>query len=217
FQGLQTDVQTRICGFVRDTMVTVRTSACTETFSNSVPTCVVRARSQVKSATTRHVPTEAPWTQGHAHATAQIEVLCEDTVCVNGGTPDNTTSDCNCTCPDGYYGDRCEKRKCPDEFFCSRFLPLSFCKYTNMQQMCPGLCGLCDRTIICNDKTCYNGGTLDTESCQCNCPDRYAGDTCETVTCQNEIFCNYLPVALCSYSNIRSMCAQWCGVCGERT
>jgi hypothetical protein len=65
-------------------------------------------------------------------------------VCTNGGTLDKVT--CTCACPDGYYGDFCDKACIPASWCSGAYKP--YCTpgnnyYTYVSSNCPNICELC--------------------------------------------------------------------------
>ncbi|KAL8593891.1 hypothetical protein ACOMHN_023807 [Nucella lapillus] len=89
--------------------------------------------------------------------------------------------------------------------------------YTRGRQCsaCPNSCrnGLCD----CQGRICLNGGTLDKDSCTCQCPPIYKGDDCSQVNCPSEdpFYCGRdISAGDCgAYFNVPHMCPFMCGVC----
>lgn len=82
-------------------------------------------------------------------------------------------------------------------------------------EMCPVMCGLCDPP--CNGKKCENGGTLDTDSCQCSCVPPYSGERCENANCppNDQPHCQYWSKNFCDiYYNVPEECPHMCGICG---
>jgi hypothetical protein len=86
-----------------------------------------------------------------------------------------------------------------------------------------GLCtsktdGNCTGTDVCECRlVCNNGGTLDTETCSCVCPDGYYGDFCEK-KCKKASWCNGLYSLFCSpgnkyYTYVTSNCPYLCNLC----
>ncbi|XP_060073743.1 uncharacterized protein LOC132553510 [Ylistrum balloti] len=86
--------------------------------------------------------------------------------------------------------------------------------YNVKRDMCPVMCGLCDPQ--CNGKECRNGGTLDTNTCTCECQAPYEGDMCETVNCAipDKRHCRFWPVTHCrKYINVPADCRHRCRLC----
>ena len=50
-------------------------------------------------------------------------------------------------------------------------------------EKCPDSCDSSGKLCDCQGKVCFNGGVLDINTCQCQCPSLYTGDRCETKTC----------------------------------
>ncbi|KAL5014560.1 hypothetical protein ScPMuIL_008830 [Solemya velum] len=122
------------------------------------------------------------------------------------------------------YSVGCGYAKCPGSFFTRYFV----CDYAGGQsnvaypytagqrcETCPGSCkaGLCD----CGGLVCYNGGTLNTNMCTCDCPQLYTGATCEQLNCpeQDAWVCGRdWPADYCdAYYNVRWVCPYMCGTC----
>ncbi|XP_033763728.1 cysteine-rich venom protein TEL1-like [Pecten maximus] len=79
---------------------------------------------------------------------------------------------------------------------------------------CPHSCndGLCD----CAGKICNNFGTLDLNTCTCNCLKFYTGDTCETILCDEteHASCDRHAKDECTNGvNIAALCPHHCGRC----
>lgn len=84
---------------------------------------------------------------------------------------------------------------------------------------CPGHCNnnLCD----CGGKVCYNGGTLDIQTCTCSCHDLWGGPTCNIKKCPptDPEICGLpyprgYPKDYCDqYQNVKHTCPYMCGVC----
>lgn len=90
---------------------------------------------------------------------------------------------------------------------CDRF-------YNVKRDMCPVMCGICDPQ--CNGKECRNGGTLNTDTCTCECQEPYEGDMCETVNCAipDRQHCIFWPVTHCNqFINVPADCRHRCGLC----
>ncbi|KAK7494401.1 hypothetical protein BaRGS_00014293, partial [Batillaria attramentaria] len=114
---------------------------------------------------------------------------------------------------------------CPptsDEWTCgpNNSWPQPYCTiYSNVKYSCPYMCGICPHD--CGDKMCYNGGTMNYQTCQCTCKDLYTGDTCETLDCPtgDPSYCGKeqpygYPQSFCDmYSNVPTECPHMCGVC----
>ncbi|KAL8593887.1 hypothetical protein ACOMHN_023803 [Nucella lapillus] len=69
----------------------------------------------------------------------------------------------------------------------------------------------------CQGRICLNGGTLDKDSCTCQCPPIYKGDDCSQVNCPSEdpFYCGRdISAGDCgAYFNVPHMCPFMCGVC----
>ncbi|XP_070206497.1 cysteine-rich venom protein Mr30-like [Littorina saxatilis] len=80
---------------------------------------------------------------------------------------------------------------------------------------CPNSCrnGLCD----CGGLVCVNGGTLNPDTCTCECPAVYSGPDCSKVNCPNEdpFYCgrDVAQGDCTTYFNVPHMCPYMCGVC----
>ncbi|KAK7494403.1 hypothetical protein BaRGS_00014295 [Batillaria attramentaria] len=146
---------------------------------------------------------------------------CGDKMCYNGGTMNYQT--CQCTCATGYDGDTCQDQEnCPtgDSWVCGpdNQWPPSYCTmYSNVPGSCPYMCDVCPHE--CGDKMCYNGGTMNYQTCQCTCKDLYTGDTCETLDCPeaDKSWCgpgkSWPPEYCDMFSNVPPTCPYMCGLC----
>ncbi|XP_062575048.1 uncharacterized protein LOC134236903 [Saccostrea cucullata] len=82
---------------------------------------------------------------------------------------------------------------------------------------CPNFCrnGQCD----CGGKVCYNGGTLNIETCQCECQKLYKGPTCEQLDCpaEDKWVCgrDWTPSYCGKFVNVPFDCPYMCGKCGN--
>ncbi|XP_041348038.1 multiple epidermal growth factor-like domains protein 10 [Gigantopelta aegis] len=140
---------------------------------------------------------------------------CNGLACENDGTLD--TNACTCTCQGSYYsGDRCQTLTCPTSVskWCAT-LPTDACtRYWNVKYLCPMMCGKCG-PLPCG-KICRNYGTLNTNTCTCQCETAYSGDTCTTLTCPatDPAVCGaQWPSSYCRYSNVPYRCPTMCGKC----
>ncbi|XP_069106881.1 cysteine-rich venom protein LIO1-like [Argopecten irradians] len=114
----------------------------------------------------------------------------------------------------------CEGRKDRTSFVCNyaygQFyddVTLPFSNGTSCNA-CPQSCdkGLCD----CSGKICNNFGTLDLETCTCNCLELYTGDTCQTILCDKTEHASCVLHAKdeCTNGvNIAALCPHHCGRC----
>lgn len=88
-------------------------------------------------------------------------------------------------------------------------------QFSNVRsEMCPVMCGLCDPP--CNGKVCSNGGTLDSETCECACAPPYQPPTCDEADCSkpDNKACPAWPKDYCSkYANVPEKCPKKCGIC----
>lgn len=88
-------------------------------------------------------------------------------------------------------------------------------QFSNVRsEMCPIMCGLCDPP--CNGKVCSNGGTLDSETCECACAPPYLPPTCDKADCSkpDNKACPAWPNDYCSkYANVPEKCPKKCGIC----
>ncbi|XP_041377061.1 multiple epidermal growth factor-like domains protein 10 isoform X2 [Gigantopelta aegis] len=139
---------------------------------------------------------------------------CGGKLCFNGGTIDIST--CTCTCPALYKGDLCETLNCPtlDPSSCSIYT-LDKCQ-TNLyvRNACPQRCGICPKP--CNGLSCQNLGTLDLNTCKCQCLSDYSGTSCETLTCptSQSWWCASRTTDDCTrYYNLPYICLIQCGSC----
>ncbi|XP_071959401.1 cysteine-rich venom protein latisemin-like [Antedon mediterranea] len=115
------------------------------------------------------------------------ECVCNQE-CENCGT---ITSDCRCTCPNGYYGNGCTTI-CEDthEYCYAGWYPAQCgIGLSYVERGCPLMCGVCveeDADFVCNNACdsgpCLNGGTCthDGSGYTCTCLDTYTGTTCQT-------------------------------------
>ncbi|XP_056014320.1 uncharacterized protein LOC125663866 [Ostrea edulis] len=84
---------------------------------------------------------------------------------------------------------------------------------------CPKFCrnGQCD----CGGKVCYNGGTLNIETCQCECQKVYKGPTCEELDCpaKDKWVCgrDWTPAYCEKFVNVPFDCPYMCGKCKSPT
>eukprot|EP00105_Crassostrea_gigas_P028320 XP_011449940.1 PREDICTED: uncharacterized protein LOC105344061 isoform X1 [Crassostrea gigas] len=82
---------------------------------------------------------------------------------------------------------------------------------------CPNFCrnGQCD----CGGKVCYNGGTLNLNTCQCECMNLYKGETCEQLDCpaEDKWVCgrDWTPSYCKRFTNVPFDCPYMCGKCGS--
>nr|XP_022335669.1 uncharacterized protein LOC111132188 isoform X2 [Crassostrea virginica] len=80
---------------------------------------------------------------------------------------------------------------------------------------CPGFCrkGQCD----CGGRVCYNGGTLNLDTCQCECQKLYKGPTCEELNCpaEDKWVCgrDWTPLYCKRFVNVPFDCPYMCGKC----
>ncbi|KAI3384555.1 hypothetical protein SNEBB_003622 [Seison nebaliae] len=81
---------------------------------------------------------------------------------------------------------------------------------------CPNSCknNMCD----CQGLKCKNGGTLDRNTCQCQCTPFTKGHECEIASCgtdSDKWYCGtQWPVEYCKkYSNVKFDCPKMCGMC----
>ncbi|KAL8570783.1 hypothetical protein ACOMHN_006933 [Nucella lapillus] len=117
---------------------------------------------------------------------------CGELICLNNGQLDLNT--CTCQCSGNRMGTNCSEIDCTQQDIFSGCrdgsIPSSQCGQPGTlltdTTVCPHLCSICP---ACNGKTCDNGGTLNEDTCTCQCPSGYGGDTCEvecsTIECQN--------------------------------
>ncbi|XP_022338195.2 uncharacterized protein LOC111133809 [Crassostrea virginica] len=88
-------------------------------------------------------------------------------------------------------------------------------RFSNVRtEMCPVMCGLCDPP--CDGKVCSNGGTLNSETCECACAPPYKPPTCDEADCStpDSKVCPGWPESYCKkYSNVPEKCPQKCGIC----
>ncbi|PAA78361.1 hypothetical protein BOX15_Mlig027161g1 [Macrostomum lignano] len=69
------------------------------------------------------------------------DCTCSISSCLNGGVLDS--ANCKCTCPDGFYGNKCEK-PCVDSTLASDYCSYStICSYSSYAPRCPKKCNLC--------------------------------------------------------------------------
>ncbi|KAL4221659.1 Cysteine-rich secretory protein 3 [Mactra antiquata] len=128
----------------------------------------------------------------------------------------------------GTYLIGCGYAECPS----SQYVRYYVCNYANGQSnlahpytagprcgMCPNNCnnGLCD----CGGLVCLNGGTLDPNTCKCECPKLYMGESCEILNCpvnDNWICGRDWPPSHCDvYVNVPEQCPYMCGICGDKS
>jgi len=75
---------------------------------------------------------------------------CGAKVCLNGGSLNLATCQCDCDTPSLFGGDNCETVTCPatDPGQCGTSYPVEYCtKYSNVPADCPFMCGLCDPSL----------------------------------------------------------------------
>lgn len=136
---------------------------------------------------------------------------CKGKICENEGKLDLNT--CTCTCMEGYSGGNCSVVECPNsEPDMCRNTPNICAMYSNAKTLCPITCGPCEAP--CNGMICENDGTLDVNTCTCDCSKYkyFSGDRCEKVRCPNrdDSYCNG---SYCRYSNGKQLCPRTCGLC----
>lgn len=107
---------------------------------------------------------------------------CGNQTCHGRGLMKYTVCTCQCQWP--FFGEYCEHSptQCPypDLEGCGKLQFLMICDLNSIvNKHCPFYCGLCRNPCQPSDKTCENGGTLNTDTCSCVCPDHYVGDACQ--------------------------------------
>jgi hypothetical protein len=92
-------------------------------------------------------------------------------------------------CPNGFYGDSCEKHfcdflnPCANGGTCQKVsgeLPFK-CSCSN------GFLGTSCELHFCDSNPCENGGTCQKDSGTCSCPKRFVGNLCETDRCDFDV------------------------------
>ncbi|KAK7483744.1 hypothetical protein BaRGS_00024960 [Batillaria attramentaria] len=142
-----------------------------------------------------NVPLECPYMCGSCSAadknsTNEVPDDCR-LQCKNDGKLDRTK--CVCSCPEGFSGDRCERKaRVCDGKTCLNGGQLNT---KTCQCACPiGLTGKrCETKIpVCGGKACQNRARLNTATCKCQCRQGFTGSLCETslpvceeITCKN--------------------------------
>lgn len=118
----------------------------------------------------------APWNGQICENQCANTLTCQNNAKFNGNT-------CVCDCFPSYTGSLCETLQCSvaDPTDCSYYLA-SDCAVSLISSYCPHLCGKCAQNITCN-KTCQNGGHLNTATCACECYQNYNGLLCENILC----------------------------------
>lgn len=141
-----------------------------------------------------------------------VHSLCTSPVqCQNYGIFNNTTCACECFLP--YSGVKCEFANCTAQpVECGVSLTKSQCTDPLINTYCPGLCAadICK----CGFNTCENNGTLNNNTCACECFQTYSGKRCETLRCDisDPAECaNY--GSLCYIDLIKAYCPHKCNRC----
>ncbi|KAK7095370.1 cysteine-rich venom protein-like [Littorina saxatilis] len=164
-----------------------------------------------------------PYTNGTScaacpdHCDSATKKLCDcgGKICYRNGKVDVRT--CKCKCADGFEGDNCEQRSCPNEDYLSRCLTASpdQCSVTINPDNCPILCGLCPKP--CNGKECRNGGKLAFQNCTCNCRGGFSGPLCEKCPSGDKEDCPTRSTTFCAASvDHRAACPYRCKLCSEK-
>ena len=147
--------------------------------------------------------------------------------CLNGGTFDQAT--CSCSCPLPFSGKVCQD--CQADFEqCGSVWKSEVCvKDQIFSKLCPRLCKYQNCHLISPapsgkkcpfNKQCYNHGTLNKTTCECECLPNYEGEFCETLFCPAEhhdpSLCDSISVVHCWVDLVFNYCPFKCGKCSLR-
>ncbi|XP_062575052.1 uncharacterized protein LOC134236905 isoform X1 [Saccostrea cucullata] len=170
-----------------------------------------------------NVPFDCPYMCGKCKSTGKKAKKASKYGASKTGNKNAFTSKHGCK----YSGERASREECKKKYGkngndipqCGSMGGSLSCKecdrFSNVRsEMCPVMCGLCDPP--CDGKVCSNGGTLNTDTCECACAPPYVPPTCDDADCSKPDgkSCLAWPKSYCKkYANVPEQCPQRCGIC----